>query len=447
MRLRGWPLRLSIAALVLVVLAGGAFAVMRSREPGDVSNPGVEFRADTPVPSPSPSPTPTPTSTSTAKPGRKANPADEFVWPLYGYTPDRRRYLPGPSLRPPYAKLWTVHAEALLEFSPVIADRMLFLVDDDGYAWGIWKRSGHVRWKRRLGVLAASSPAYGDGKLYITILSRAKGQPGRAVSLRARDGKILWSRPLPSRAESSPLLDDDRVYFGSEDGTVYALRASDGDVGWRFKAAGSVKGGLALSDGKLYFGDYAGKVYAIRQATGRLVWRTSTNGASFGLRAGQFYATPTVAWGRVYIGNTDSFMYSFGADRGKLAWRRDTGGYVYSSAAAANVPGGRPTVYVGSYDGLFYAFDARSGKTIWRYRDGGAISGGVTVVGDIVYFSNYRLRTTTGLGARTGRRVFRYPRGAFNPVVSDGERIYLTGHSSLYALRPEAKRAGSSRRR
>ena len=63
-----------------------------------------------------------------------------------------------------------------------------------------------------------------------------------------------------------------------------ALRAEANDR----MAAGAVKGGLALSRGKLYFGDYAGKVYAIRRADGGLVWRTSTKGASFGLRAGQF---------------------------------------------------------------------------------------------------------------------------------------------------------------
>ena len=28
--------------------------------------------------------------------------------------------------------------------------------------------------------------------------------------------------------------------------------------------------------------------------------------------------------------------------------------------------------------------------------------------------------------------------GAFNPVISDGKRIYLTGYSSQYALVPQA---------
>jgi hypothetical protein len=37
---------------------------------------------------------------------------------------------------------------------------------------------------------------------------------------------------------------------------------------------------------------------------------------------------------------------------------------------------------------------------------------------------------------RSGRRVFRYPRGTYTPVISDGRRIYLTGYSSVTALQP-----------
>jgi len=42
-------------------------------------------------------------------------------------------------------------------------------------------------------------------------------------------------------------------------------------------------------------------------------------------------------------------------------------------------------------------------------------------------------------GVRTGRKVFGIGRGAFNPVISDGRTIFLTGYSSLYALRPVKK--------
>jgi hypothetical protein len=139
----------------------------------------------------------------------------------------------------------------------------------------------------------------------------------------------------------------------------------------------------------------------------------------------------------MYVGNTDGRMYSFSAASGKLAWARSTGAYVYGSPAVAQIPGGQPTVWFGSYNGTFYAVDARSGATRWTFRSGGRILGAPTVVGNIVYFSDYGKRATYGLNAGNGNKVWFYPRGAFNPVISDGRSIFLTGHSALYSFRPK----------
>jgi outer membrane protein assembly factor BamB len=409
-------------ALIAVLLAAGGGYLYVSNRTADISHPGVSF-----------------TAPRQQRPPRTA-PADNFVWPIYGYTKERTRYLAAPAnLRPPFKRVWTRGGRStLLEFPPVIAGRSLYLLKNNGALYAISKATGRVRWKRKLGSLSAASPAYGHGVVYVVLLQRFPRSPGgRVAALATRTGRTLWSRKLPSRSESSPLLDHGRLYFGTQDGTVFALRASDGQVRWTFRASGSVKGGLALSNGRLYFGDYGGRVHCVRARDGRQVWSSGTSGAKFGLAAGQFYSTPAVAFGRVYIGNTDGRVYSFAADSGKLAWRKGTGSYVYASAAAAAVPGTAPTVYVGSYDGHFYALDARSGSERWSYAAGGKISGSATVVGDIVYFSNLAARTTIGLGVRTGKLVFHFGRGAFNPVVSDGKRIYLTGYSTLYALEPK----------
>jgi hypothetical protein len=101
--------------------------------------------------------------------------------------------------------------------------------------------------------------------------------------------------------------------------------------------------------------------------------------------------------------------------------------------------GGRPTVYIGSYDGNFYALDARSGATRWMRRLGKKISGAATIVGDLVFVSDLDKRTTWALSARTGRTEWKTHRGAFNPVISDGRRIYFTAYSSLFALDPVSR--------
>jgi outer membrane protein assembly factor BamB len=419
------------AAIVVLVAAGAVFALTRG---GDVSNPNVEFQ-DEPTSTPVPDAASPPAHKGKKK--KRTDPLRNFVWPTYGYTDDRRRYLDVSwRIRPPFKRRWFYNGHALLEFPPVMALGKLFLLKDDGTAVALNKATGRIVWQRKVGTLAAASPGYGGGWVFVPVLNRARGKAGAIEALRARDGKVMWTKPVPSRTESSPLVDGSRVYVGSEDGTVYALRTSNGHVVWTFHASGAVKGGVALSQGRLYFGDYSGRVYAIRASNGAKVWSTGTSGSLFGLRSGQFYSSPAVAFGRVYIGNTDGRMYSFSADKGKLAWTKSTGSYVYASPAVAKLPGGRPTVYFGSYDGTFYAVDARSGSVRWEHRDGGKISGSPTIIGNIVYFSNLGRHDTTGLNARSGRQVFHFRAGAFNPVISDGRDVFLTGNSSVTSLRP-----------
>jgi outer membrane protein assembly factor BamB len=418
-RRRRWPW---VVGGLLLLLAGGALAAYLTlgEEPGDVSNPDVEFTDEQPPP----------------EKRKRSN----FRWPVYGYDAARTRYLDA-DIGPPLKAKWKFRAHSLLEFQPVLAKETLFLVRNDGQAVALSARTGKVKWRRSVGSLSAASPAYARNRIYTVALS------GKVNALRAKDGKRIWTKDLPSRAESSPLVMKGRVYFGSEDGTVYCLRARDGKTIWTYGASGAVKAGLAYSRGLLFFGDYAGEVTAIRRSNGKQVWSVDSEGRSFN-RSGNFYSTPAVAFGRVYLGNTDGFVYSYAARSGRLAWRTSTGGYVYAAPAVARVPGTKPSVYIGSYDGNFYSLHARSGSKIWSHNAGGRISGAATVIGRNVYFSNLGAKNTVGLDARSGRRVWSHHNGAFNPVISDGERIYLTGNASQYAFVPKrkARKGGRDRR-
>jgi outer membrane protein assembly factor BamB len=203
---------------------------------------------------------------------------------------------------------------------------------------------------------------------------------------------------------------------------------------WTYHAGGAVKASPTLSEGKLYFGDYSGHLQAVSEQTGRTVWLSGSEGALLG--SGTFYSTPAVIYGRVFLGNTDGRIYAYDAASGKLDWAVQTGAYVYASPAVTNAPGLGPTIYLGSYDGNFYALNARSGQISWQYNAGGRISGSATIIGRTVYFADLGDHRTYGLGISTGRVLFRMDTGSFDPVISDGERIYLTGTTGVYSLTP-----------
>jgi outer membrane protein assembly factor BamB len=410
----------AIVLIVLVALVAGvvlgAYAYERHRT-GNIYNPHARF-----VPQ--------------ATPTLAASGPKRVDWPLYGYNLEHTRFFPAPaSVRAPFSQLWVHNSHALLEFPPVIYGDHIFQLGDNGVLSAINKHTGHTFWTRALGALAASTPAVTASTVYVTLLTNGYDRHrGRAVAVNYATGATRWSRALSSPSESSPLLDHGRVFFGSQNGTVYALNAGNGSVLWTYHAPGSVKASPSLSEGMLYFGDYSGHVQSISAANGRRIWISGSGGALFG--NGTFYSTAAVIYGRVFLGNTDGRIYAYDAFTGALDWAVQTGAYVYASPAVTNAPGLGPTLYLGSYNGIFYALDARSGHIAWKYDARGRISGSATILGRTVYFADLGQHRTYGLGISTGRVQFVKHTGSFDPVISDGQDVYLTGYTGLYALAP-----------
>jgi outer membrane protein assembly factor BamB len=403
---RPWAIALAVA--VLVCAGGALLAYELLKRPADVHNPDVTFVPQKPQ-----------------KPkARTVN------WPIFGFDPARTRYLPAKGVRPPFRKLWRYTQRPLLEFPPVYAGGKLYAVNNSGYAFALDADTGKLLWKRRIGRLNASSPAYHRRRLYIVNLI-----PGHILKLDAKTGKTIWKRSLPGRAESSPLVIGRTVYFGCEDGNLYALSTISGNVRWTTGLGGPVKSAPAYYRGTLYVGDYGGYMNAVDADSGELKWQSGSLGPGFGA-SGAFYSTPAVAFGRVYAGNNDNRVYSFDRRDGTLAWSYSTGGYAYSGPTVANTRHSPPTVYIGSFDGNVYALDAKDGSLRWSRSAGGQVIGSLSAVGDIVYVAEFTGKSTSGFMMRSGRRVFRYNRGTYTPVISDGRRIYLTGYSSITALQP-----------
>ena len=400
---------IAAAAVVVIGIAGAVIAYQSLKRPADVHNPDAVFKPEKP---------------------KKPILGKTVAWPLYGYDRSRTRYLPAKGIRPPFRDLWRYTDRPLLEFPPVVAAGRLYFVNNNGFAFALDADTGKTIWTRRIGRLNASSPAYHRGRLYIVNLA-----PGHVLKLDARTGKTLWKQSLPSRAESSPLVIDRTVYFGCEDGNLYALSTRNGNVRWATGLGGAVKSAPAYYGGRIYVGDYGGYMNAVEAKTGKLLWQSGSLGPGFG-GTGAFYSTPAVAFGRVYAGNNDSRVYSFEVADGDLAWSYSTGGYAYSGPAVARTRHTGPTVYIGSFDGNVYALNAKSGEPRWIQSAGGPVIGSLTAIGNIVYVAEFGGTSTTGFAMKTGRRVFRYSRGTYTPVVSDGQRIYLVGYSSISALEP-----------
>jgi outer membrane protein assembly factor BamB len=411
-----------LAGALLVLIAGGAaalFALVRLEQSEDVlGSSTVEF-VPTEVPEPA------------------APPIPGVAWPTYGFNQERLRTV-GFRHRPPFRRVWTFRAGALVEFPPVIAYNRLYFANNFGVFFAVNADTGKRAWKFRSGRCVASSPAVSNHVVFQTFLNAppcnrggdsVRGLSGELIAFSAGFGKIRW-RARIGPSESSPLVNDGMVYVGDWTGRVYAFDERTGRVRWTFRTGDRVKGAATLSGNRLYVGSYDHRVYALNARTGKLIWRAAAQ-QRLGSR-GTFYSTPAAAYGRVYIGSTDQKVYSFGAASGKLRWSQGTGGFVYSSPAIY-----RRLVLIGSYSGRFYALDAATGETRWTFHAEGPISGSPTVVDGVVYFATLEERTYA-LDARTGRRLWSYPDGKYTPVVADDERLYLVGEARIYGMEPSS---------
>jgi outer membrane protein assembly factor BamB len=411
----GLLLAIGVAVVVLVLTSSASH---RRRQAVEAAHTVVTPTPPPPPPKPPPRPT-------------------DDAWPLYGYNLARTRFVPqGRKLDPPFRIGWRYRDHSLLEFPPVIFHNTLYFQDADGRAKAVNSMTGRMLWLRKVGTLAAASPAL-DMRHKLAFFTELSASPGarspgngRIVAVKMKTGKVAWSHSLPPGSESSPLVHGLSVFLGDQGGTVYSFRTYDGHLNWTFHAGGSVKGGVAFAHNTIYFGDYGGHFYAVNAADGREIWSASA-GASV-------YSTPAVAFGRVYFGNTGGGVRALWASSGATAWSTSTGSYVYSSPAIADVPGLGPTVYIGSYDGTFYAYNAYSGGVRWSHPAGGRIDGSATVLGHVVYYSDLGSNSTTGLQLRTGRPVFSHRDGEFSPVITDGKVVFLIGYSTIYQMIPRS---------
>jgi len=60
------------------------------------------------------------------------------------------------------------------------------------------------------------------------------------------------------------------------------------------------------------------------------------------------------------------------------------------------------------------------------------------MIGGVFYAGDLKTTQTFGFRASDGKQVFASRAGAYNPVISDGRLLYMTGVNVIYALQPAA---------
>jgi outer membrane protein assembly factor BamB len=314
---RRWLL---IGAGLAVLVVGGlaaAYVLVKQRQARDVhGSPTVEFvTTEAPV---------------VAKPKEPG-----VLWEAYGFDEERLRVSPY-ARRPPFRKVWTFRAQALVEFPPVVAFGRLYFAANDGDVFAISAKTGKRAWKRATGRCQAASPAVAGRLVFVPFMNRhpcnrkqTKGLTGELVAYYAGSGEVRWTKRI-GPTESSPVVDRGYVYtadwngrvwsfVGSTDGKVYSFGATSGAVRWSHGTGGYVYSSPAVWRQRVYVGSYSGRFYCLDAATGDVKWSFRANGPISG--------SPTVMGGVVYFSTLKRRTYGLDARTGRQVWSWTDGKY------------------------------------------------------------------------------------------------------------------------
>jgi outer membrane protein assembly factor BamB len=265
--------------------------------------------------------------------------------------------------------VWQRRFGRCIAASPAVAGRLVYAAlmsrspcteDGDGGVVALDSASGRVRWRARVGVVE-SSPLVIDRTVYLGSWDH------NVYALDARTGRVHWRFQTGDRVKAGPAWAHGTLYVGSYDGRMYALDAGTGTLRWSSEG-GNFYATPSVAYGKVYAGATNGVIYAYDVDDGRLAWSAPTR--SF------VYAAAAVWRGTVYVGSYDHSFYAFDAETGARRWSRDVGhpisgaptvldGLVYFSTC------GSCSQYESDPEARYsYAVDARTGRFVWSFPDG-----------------------------------------------------------------------------
>jgi eukaryotic-like serine/threonine-protein kinase len=262
-------------------------------------------------------------------------------------------------------KIWNYNASILgIGSSPTVADDIVYVGsgDQNRYLYAFDAYNGRLLWTAYVGASVTSEPTIVKGVMYLAANSIGNS-PSCVLALDAKTGIEIWNYSSTKNLGCTPAVADGVVYIGSGDGYVHALDAKNGHEIWSTtREEAEFLTSPTVVNGVLYVGINGGRVgtdcfYALNATNGAELWKYSTSGP------GNYVLTTAAVYeGTVYVGARSGDLYAFNAADGTLIWHIMAGHWLFSSPAVV-----QGIVYLGSGDGNFYAINGTDGTVLWTY--------------------------------------------------------------------------------
>jgi len=240
-------------------------------------------------------------------------------------------------------------------------------------------------------------PVVAHGLVYLALGDGAESN-GALFAVDAASGAVKWTAGNVSATFTSPAVGDGLVFVSGTDGGLHAFDAASGTWRWTTAAASNQWASPVVDEGGRVFSATGNSLLALNSSAGGLLWRASI----------PMYnpLTPAVAAGRVFISGTTTTLFAFNASTGSPLWNASNLCSVHlwsvpvvgkgATLVSPRIPGDQDrrgsngiqgvndsgmltensgsTVYVGSdVNGQLIALDAASGARQWAFTASDAV--------------------------------------------------------------------------
>ena len=283
------------------------------------------------------------------------------------------------------------HETALLKSWPAEGPHLLWSVEGVGKGW--------------------SSPVVSGGKLFITGMDEE--EQNEMLAAYTLEGNLIyrvkygvpWHKSYPD-TRTTPTVANGKVYVISGTGEVVCINANNGEIVWAVNgksAFGAMPNvwGIAESplvfDNKVVFtpGGNQTTMVALDAATGKTIWTTET------LRDSASFVSPILINHngiKQIIGFSESYIYGVNPKTGEMIWKFNEWDFTPDGGMdgiITNSPLYRDgKIFISNAYGMRAHLlelnnEATGVKALWRNDSLSVQTGGMVLLGDVVYGSNY----------------------------------------------------------
>jgi outer membrane protein assembly factor BamB len=260
--------------------------------------------------------------------------------------------------------VWRSPNDDLHYGAPAAGRGLIFVGSDDQALQGLSPTSGGTIWRTPLIGMAARAPLVDDEQL-VAITDKQY-----IYVLQSDNGQVIWSRPLVAEPIGVAIREGWLVVSTHQ--LLLALDARSGVVVWEFATAGPITTAPVIAEGQVFVGTARGVLHSVALINGQEQARFQLRGAPA--------ATPLLDGPLLYLADLSGRLTALEYGTGRERWRVETGSALLSAPLLVE-----DTLFFGGAGGTLYTVDARNGQELATLVLDGSIIGAPAFANNLLY--------------------------------------------------------------